>query len=155
MMPATTKDLWPADIATKRVHAPLTVLREQAAFLGQKTSNLVQGNVVLNQRVSNKGSFAYDFYIEAPTLDNYSYKLFSVYYSIGMYPLEINVEETILQEVSNALTIKPDEAGDPTIFVENEEELVKALALIFKSNKTVKVIAALLSQTEPLPLFLS
>ncbi|MCB0061232.1 MAG: hypothetical protein KDE19_03925 [Caldilineaceae bacterium] len=143
-----TIDLWPEDIATKRVRAPITILREQAALLGQKTGNLVQGDVTSNQH-SSKDYFAYRFYIEAPTLDNYSYKLFSIYHHIDFYPLEINTEQDIVQEVSNELKVGQDEAGELTIFVEDEEEFIKALGLIFRAEKTMRVITALLSQTDP------
>jgi hypothetical protein len=144
-----TIDLWPDDIATKRVRAPITILREQAAVLGQKTRNLVQGDVVNNQRMSTNEYFVYDFYIEAPTLDNYSYKLLSVYHHISLYPLEINVEESIFQEVLSDLNVGQNEAGEPTIFVDSEEGFVEALRLIFRADKTMRVITALLSQVDP------
>jgi hypothetical protein len=108
-----TIDLWPDDIATKRVRAPITILREQAAVLGQKTRNLVQGDVVNNPRTSTSEYFTYDFYIEAPTLDSYSYKLLSVYHHISLYPLEINVEESIFKKFCQTSMWGRTKLGNP------------------------------------------
>ena len=41
-----TNDLWPANIADSNLTTPVTILKEQAALLGEKTRQLVKGEVV-------------------------------------------------------------------------------------------------------------
>ena len=38
-------DLWPDDIAVTSLQVPVTILRQQATLLGEKTKNLVEGEV--------------------------------------------------------------------------------------------------------------
>ena len=64
-----TDDLWPANIADSNLITPITILKEQAALLGEKTRQLVKGEVV-TQATGNL--FVHYFYIDAPTL---SYRL--------------------------------------------------------------------------------
>jgi hypothetical protein len=45
-MSTETNDLWPSDIAANsNLRTPVTILKEQAALLGQKTDNLVIATV--------------------------------------------------------------------------------------------------------------
>src|ERR1035438_5382861 len=41
-----TNDFWPANIADSNLTTPATILKEQAALLGEKTRQLVKGEVV-------------------------------------------------------------------------------------------------------------
>ena len=59
-----TNDLWPANIADSNLVTPITILKEQAALLGEKTRQLVKGEVV-TQATGNL--FVHYFYIAAPT----------------------------------------------------------------------------------------
>lgn len=38
-------DLWPADIGEPNIRTPVSILREQASLLGEKTNNIVEGQV--------------------------------------------------------------------------------------------------------------
>jgi len=38
-------DLWPKDIGNTNLRAPVSILREQASLLGEKTQNLVKADV--------------------------------------------------------------------------------------------------------------
>ena len=40
-----TDDLWPANIADTNLTTPITILKQQAALLGQKTQQLATGEV--------------------------------------------------------------------------------------------------------------
>ena len=62
---------------------PVSILREQAALLGDKTKQLVTGEV----QMSTTGNlFVHSFYVAAPTL-NYRYELFRVQHPAAFYPL--------------------------------------------------------------------
>ena len=138
-------DLWPHDIAViEAIKSPVNILREQASLLGAKTQNLILAEVVQLEWRRGFKDFGYIFNIVAPALSSYRYQLLRIYHNVAFYPLEIAVEEEILEsldiEVSN---------GNTSFDVESEEQFLQALKAIFNSEKTKRVITALLSQIEP------
>ena len=80
-----TDDLWPANIADSKLTTPVAVFKEQAELLGEKTKQLVKGEVV-TQTTGNL--FVHYLYIVAPTL-SYKYELFTVSHVINFYPLTL------------------------------------------------------------------
>ena len=79
-------DLWPSDIDfDERIVSPISILKEQAALLGQKTQNIVEGEVTSRQ---DGTSFIHAFRISAPTL-GYVFHLFAVIQPIDFYPLSV------------------------------------------------------------------
>lgn len=137
------RDLWPEDFAvTPEAKTPATILREQAAFLGQKTNNVVEAKVVPSGAIY-PGGFVYNFFIVAPVLDNYMYKLFTIAYNINLYPISLDVGMEIHTEIDpeyqRYLEVK--------IITNSESEFVDLLGKIFCTEKTKKVIGTLLSMS--------
>lgn len=128
-MPTTTLDLWPNDIAVSDEITPVSILREQASLLGQKTKNLVQGKVEL---LSGKGgTFLYGFYLVAPALDHYKYRLLSIQYPIEHYPVTINFE-----------------AGNRVLTANDYNEFVAKLGDVLVDEKTRSIVRSLVSQSQ-------
>jgi hypothetical protein len=151
------QNLWPPAFKKEIANSPAVILREQATMLGEKTRNLVQGEVVHNEKFQDK--FSYVFFIVAPTLGHYRYKLLSLEHSIEMYPLKISVEDEILNEISSEsyerteILINPQttlvvNAHTKEIEISSEDELIHALKAIFWAKKTRRVITNLLSQLD-------
>lgn len=133
-------DLWPDDIAVSTLRAPLTILKEQAAFLGSKTKNLIIAKVEKQESdLYDEESIEHAFYVVTPALGNYRYKLFSISHSIELYPVTINLDSDIKMEIA-------PESGMYYLKVDNEQELVTLLTRIFGSKKTRRIIHALLAQ---------
>ena len=81
-----TDDLWPANIADSKLTTPVTILKEQGELLGEKTKQLVKGEVsthVLGPM------FIHSFNIVAPTI-KYRYELFTASHAISFYPLTVS-----------------------------------------------------------------
>jgi len=156
------ENLWPDDIAVTEKKAPVTLLREQASMLGEKTQNLVIGQVqelpYLEPIISQSGLilprvvkgisepleeiiFYYGFYIIAPALGNYRYRLLTILYNVDFYPVIIRVDEDVKNEISPSVDV------DPKIIANSEEEFSELLKKIFHSQKTKKIISAILSQS--------
>ena len=136
-------DLWPDDIGAVEVIAPVTILKEQASLLGEKTRNVIRANVrEARSAVPMPGFFIYAFYITAPSLDHYRYELFRIRHRIDLYPVEFVLQDDLL-----ALFPRPEEGRD---FIEasNEGEMIEFLTTIFGSEKTRTVIGSLLAQSE-------
>ena len=162
-------DLWPDSIETAKVKSPAALLREQASLLGRKTRNLVQAEVkgggrqrdyfenVITESILKQAEFKgespqrdyfhYSFQIVAPALDYYRYELFTITHDIQLYPLIICLEHDIYSEIerfSNFL-VKTEENK---FEIKSENEFLEILKAVFGSEKTRRVITALLSQLD-------
>ena len=127
-MSGMAQDLWPEDIAVTDLISPISILKEQAAHLGEKTQNLVKGEVV--QDSANNQSFAYSFYLVAPALQHYKYRLFRVIHPVSFYPLMLAFDVSSSQATVN-----------------NQSELIENLRTFFADENTTKVIKALIAQS--------
>lgn len=124
-----TKSLWPDTIGVVKETPPVSILREQAALLGEKTRNLVTAEV---DSAARYGSFYDTFYLVAPALDNYMFELFKTSRNIeSFYPITFS---------SDKLDIKQQE-------IASEDELLKVLANIFSHPKTINIIESMLIQS--------
>lgn len=158
------QDLWPANITdTTVIDSPLSILREQARLLGEKTKNLVKADV--GQGTAENQKFVYHFYIIAPTLNNYHYRLFTIEYGVEIYPLIIYMDESLgtelnatklanrdtLQAMVNSLASYRSEVPSERYImtVPSQERFVEALRKILNSNRTRQVIGSILAQVVP------
>jgi len=139
------RNLWPTDIEVTSVTPPVTILGQQATMLGNMTKNIILGDV--KARESEEYDFSYIFYIVAPALNNYRYKLLTIYHNIDLYPVTIQVEEDIFNEVPKSITRAIGERIPNSIFAKSEEQFTEVLKAIFNSSKAKKVISALLAQS--------
>jgi len=156
------RDLWPEDIGPiSDLKAPVVILREQASLLGKKTNNLVEAEV--KQLPPTNRKFHYAFLIVAPALDNYRYELFTISHGINSYPIIIDVNIDIQEEIGTVRAIErlidnrsaiekikdqregigPDDYKK--IVARSEEEFVEILQKIFSAKKTKRVIGTILS----------
>lgn len=144
------EDLWPQELESTKIRPPVSILKEQASLLGQKTKNLVEGLVTITESREN---LAYSFYLAAPALNNYRYLLFTMHHDIRMYPLYIHVEQEILKEINPDLYdswsgLTADLlAGSHNEKADNEAEFLELLKKIFSASKTKQLIGAMLSQS--------
>jgi hypothetical protein len=109
------------------VKPPIAVLKELAQGLEKRTNGLLIGEV--EQSFWNQEKIKLEFYIKAPSLNNYSYEVFNLNHDLSFYPLEI----------------RPSNERSPLI-VENQDELEAKLKTIFSSPEVKKVINGLLAQ---------
>jgi hypothetical protein len=126
-------NLWP-DFTTEKVRTPKTVLKEQAALLGEKTKNLILGEVVTDKvpLESGKEVISEELYLVVPSLGNYRYRLVELYHEPALvYPLfkGWHLSEGMSPEGIN-----------------NEGDLTKYLSNVFSNTKTKTIIQSLLAQ---------
>ncbi|MEE3717845.1 hypothetical protein V2H45_13975 [Tumidithrix elongata RA019] len=134
MVQTNTINLWPEDlVGVPDTTPPITILRQQATMLSQLTRNILEGEVVSepfgnDPKFSN--SFTHNFYIKAPAIGGYRYKLFYVQHAVSPeYPLRIVKDEL------------------PELSAQNEEQFYDVLRQIFNSDRTKKVIRSLMAQS--------
>lgn len=126
-------DLWPDDIAQVNAIPPLTVLQEQARMLAEKTGRLVCASV--ESAAERSQSFYHSFTLVAPSLGNYSARLFRVKHGVHFYPLEI------LTDVDG-----------PNFRATSQDDFVRALSEIFSSPPVKKIVQSLIAQSRALQL---
>jgi hypothetical protein len=135
-------NLWP-EIETTTITPPVTILEQQASMLGNMTKNIILGDI--KARESEEYDFSYVFYIIAPALSNYRYKLLTIYHNIDLYPIVVQVEENIYKEID-----KPEYFHGNVFYsfkVSLEDKFLDILKAIFNSSKAKKVISALYAQS--------
>ncbi|MBA4067574.1 MAG: hypothetical protein C0501_28475 [Isosphaera sp.] len=86
-MSPTIPDLWPTDFGTSPQPSPASVLRQQAYLLGQRTQNVVVGEV---ESKPKKDRFVHTFYLSAPLLD-FRRAVLHAEHGVEFYPAELAV----------------------------------------------------------------
>jgi len=125
-MATAATDLW-GQLDTSDVHrTPLSIMREQAALLGQKTGNVVEAKVVTEAQYNGYFFIAMDLVV--PALDNYIYRLLKVTHPLSLYP--VREDQPPFEESAN------------------EEEFVRWLGTKLSSPETRRIIVNLLSQAK-------
>ena len=126
---SSQRDLWPEDITEPSLIAtPLSILKEQATFLGEKTKNLIEGEV---RSGGDSNNFVHQFFLLAPALKNYRYRLLTVSHRIELYPVTVSFDPT-----------------GQSFGAETQEDFTALLATLFAHEKTKKVIQALKAQIQ-------
>ncbi len=78
---------WPTDFGVETEITPLTILKEQAVLLGERTKNVVKARV--QTKLDEKMEVRHSLYLIVPTLGNYRYFLLSVHHKPEIYPIRI------------------------------------------------------------------
>jgi hypothetical protein len=118
------KSLWPDDIGQSDLVTPVSIMREQAALLGEKTGNLVTAEVVTT---SQSGLLTHSFSLDAPAL-SYRYLLFYARHQIALYPVDVTYQSTVRQ-------------------CADEAQFRQRLGEILSSDATKQVVKALIAQS--------
>ncbi len=137
-------DLWPDGVFSQDVRTPLQVLREQAAVLSQKTSQVLQGRVETNPLppaarawpelsgfLKDDSGLLHRFVIRVPALGDYRYELLWVAHDVGLYPCVLS---------------GPAFEGS-SVRADDEAQFTELLQVGLSSAQTKRVIAALLAQS--------
>jgi hypothetical protein len=144
-MATAIDDLWPADIATaEEVVAPVTILRQQASLLGQRTKNLIEA-VVETESTNHERVMRHTFTLVVPALSFYRYTLFYVEHpATQLYPLRFD-PHTVPPVVDDVAR----DAADPypPFDVADENEFKQALRRVFADEETKRIIGALIAQS--------
>lgn len=132
-MAEQTLDFWPDISAARPRVTPLSLLKQQAALLGKKTNNLLEGDVsssIYNERLVHR------FLIGVPSLD-YRYELFVVSHDpVVLYPVKV---------VSGPHKTSYGK-NPPTL--DSEDAFLDWLKNVLSSDETKRVLGSLLAQTE-------
>ncbi|GAB4457946.1 MAG: hypothetical protein OHK0029_18470 [Armatimonadaceae bacterium] len=134
----TMPDLWPTDIeiSVEDATVPVVILRQQASLLGEKTRNLVQGEIVTKPEpefstMNPKTRLVHRFYLNVATVDNYRYELLKVSHGLEGYPVLIHTVH---------------EGSETNVECSSPEEFTQALGTILSSSQTLRIVRTLMAQ---------
>lgn len=157
-------NLWPEDIndfSTDDEPTPLNILKEQARILGEKTKNIIQGELRKVVEISiisrkPKDTIVYNFNFRVPSLENYGYALFKTRFNmVDTFPIIIEIEDiSIINEINKKLAsydgdlnmISNDTAKKLTLEMNGISEFMKILGFIFNTQRTKKILHSLYNQ---------
>ena len=155
-------NLWPAEITeVSEVTPPVVILEQQASMLGSMTKNIILAEVKTEE--SYNYEFSYSLNIVAPVLDNYRYRLLTIWHNIDLYPVIVRVGEDIYNEIYKDFEDKTvfspwatqewelgGQEQEPDSFrADSKKEFLDILKAIFSSSKAKRIISALLAQSNP------
>jgi hypothetical protein len=140
------RDFWAKDIAAKQAVTPVTILREQAARLGPKTNHLVEARVRTSPGSGGKG-LVHTFELVVPTLDRYTYQLFSLYHEVEpLYPVMIiEGPDPSERDLVNHLIEQTLLVPRPRSIV-SEGHLKDYLRQVLSSEETTRIVNNLMAQ---------
>lgn len=118
-------DFWPDDMDKDIIATPVSMLKEEASYLGPKTKQLLKAEV--RTAPQGDGRFLHYFMIVAPGLSNYQYQLFYAVHTITLYPVTINWNN---QQYS----------------IPDQGRLTEMLKQILGSEQTKHILQALIAQ---------
>lgn len=126
-------DLLPPDFGTETLMPPIVILREQAEHLTRRLGGLVVARVATSKHGGNARLLLHRFMLEVPSLDDYTFSLFSVSHPLTLYPIEVHSDLGDGMHFANL--------GGPAAFE-------SALRTVFSSNEFKRVVVALRAQAE-------
>lgn len=149
-MTNTIIDLWPEiDISKINERSPHLILKQQAEILIEKTLGIVEARVLpidtktvrkdenfMKIKGAEEYRFFYVFTLVAPVLGNYSQPLFVVAYPMEFYPCMIGDLYGTFADKGQASKVV------------DEQGLMEVLRQTFASEKTQKILQALISQSK-------
>jgi hypothetical protein len=139
-MTTKNEDLWPKWDLGSTV-TPLSILKEQAGLLTQRTSGRLRGEV---ETWPTGGQVTFAFNIVVPALGGYKYVLFTMHYfptEPGGYP--VFVDYAPKDVFSPGL---PEEKPSVTRTIDNENDFRNWLRLTFASDQVKRLVESLYGQ---------
>jgi hypothetical protein len=125
-MATHTADFWPDDIGQSDLRTPVSLLREQAVALGEKTKNVVTAEVTSSAAGE---AFTHFLVLLAPAV-NYRYQLITIQHPITLYPMTAMI------------------SGGSWARIDSEDGFIQWLKAALTSDKTKGVIRALIAQAQ-------
>ena len=95
-MSKSGENLWP-EFNFREIETPLSILQEQAQKLGERTKNVLVGEVNVTEAFdedSREIVLIYQFFVKAPALSNYRRLLFRLLQRGVSYPVDIYFDPT-------------------------------------------------------------
>lgn len=145
------KNLWNKEIKTKDIETPQKMINDQIEFLSTMTDGMVYGELE-DVRVGNKSNtFVFNFNLKALKLKNYKYRILSLEHDIAIYPSTILLDEQLLLEIEDSLTLHDIKiAIKPISFIQikDKTEFEIVLEAILSSDRIKNIVVNMKSMVK-------
>jgi len=128
----TENNLWP-EFAFEAVRTPVAILQEQANELGQRTQNILVGDIINTEALDDRTGEAviiYQFFIKAPALSNFRFLLLRLVQGTALFPVTLSFDP-VNKRFENL----------------DEEAFREKLRYVFHHEKTAEIIKSLYAQS--------
>lgn len=125
-------EYWPNDLIDDSIKPPISILRDVATELNQKTGGLLTASITDPDNQTR--SLLYRFYVIAPALNDFSCEIFRMRSEMSLYPVTLGSD--FLQNSREA------------IICDNESELIGEIRRILSLPNVKKTISALVAQSK-------
>lgn len=158
-------DLWPDFSLPSTIKPPKAILEEQSQILARKTGGVVEGSVrigrvqqvreIYSRLFEYRVDFEFSFSLHSSIL-TYTTELFSIFHPVEMYPIyfvftdDVEYYGRLLAESGIGVSpIEVNALGQSIRYshVDNEENFLNLLRIIFNSGKITNIINALVRQS--------
>jgi hypothetical protein len=115
------------------VRTPVAIQREQANGLGQRTQNILVGDIINTNALDEQTDepvIIYQFFIKAPTLSNFRFLLLRLAQGTTLFPVKIHLSP-----------------ADERFEYLDEEGFCEKLRYVFHHEKTAEIIKSLYAQS--------
>ena len=131
---ATIPDLWPTDFQIGSEPSPSTILRQQGYILGERTHDVVYGEV--ESTMAGEGHFRHTFFISAPYC---KVRQFALYVTHGLkpYPAQMIVVDANGRHLQEATASTAERFSD-------------LLRTMLSSPQIVELVGSLIAQAREL-----
>ena len=130
----STEDLWGEIPVEIEIKLPVTILKEQASILGERTNKILEAKVN-SLATSDNVTVGYSFNIIAPAVNNYKFTVFHITHpAVFIYPISFRFQAA----VGNWAAV---DCSDETQFTDKLRE-------VLSSEVVHKAIAALIAQSK-------
>lgn len=133
-----SKNLWGNLTSIKGDSNPLDILKEQSGYLLDATDNIIYTDLQTDEGILAEYDFYTVFSIKSKFMDRYEFEVFSLHYDVTFFPVLVDLDENI----SNELSLKSD------FEIKNNEDFYSFLEKVLGCNHTKKVIASLYSMSK-------
>lgn len=135
------ENLWPVIRIEDEVKIPKEILEEQSNYLQKMTDDLVYAAIEdivgyddsAEELDYDDDYLTFKFTLKSKYLDRYSYTLFAYTHGIELYPINIQLDSKIAEEIGMATTI----------VAEDENQFISHLGKIFRTKRAATVIGSI------------
>ena len=133
-------NLWGDLNEIEEIRSPLDILKEQSGYLISATNSLLYTDLRRRTPIFDEPDceFATIFSIKSKMLEKYEFNLFTMFYNVVFYPMEIELDENIAEKMNI----------QGNYIVDNEQEFIKFLKLALGNKYTKNVLSAMYTMSK-------
>lgn len=146
------ESFWGSNLHKKNINTPKKILEEQAEYLEKETEGCVFAEVINKKGGLKRGEFGLVYLLKAKYFEDYSYKLFSLSHDATIYPLYIELDGFIFDEVKSLFDkmdgVEYDDNGGfdfGEINVDTEIAFIETLKVILSSKEVGNIVSGIIT----------